>query len=251
MTSLDSRRLFLTLGGVATALVACRPEVPFEAEPAPRSTLPAAITPAISKDNAGGVGAVEDLMREHGVIRRLLVVYRETASRLRLKSAAVPPSALQRAAALMQTFGEDYHERALEEEHLFPAVRKAGGAAATLIDTLLAQHQRGREITSYVLGVSKQTIGVRNAEPLAHALEGFARMYEEHAAQEDTIVFQAWKDAMSKQQLDEMGELFEDIEHKTFGKDGFDDARGKIAAIEQELGITLASMLAPTPPVIL
>jgi hemerythrin-like domain-containing protein len=223
MSSRDGRRSFLVLATAGVALAACRNE-------------------------AEDVGAVEDLMREHGVIRRVLVAYRESAARLRLNPTAVPPDALQRAAKLMQNFGEDYHEKALEEAHLFPAVKKAGGTAASLIDSLLAQHRRGREITGYVLSTTRRAIGVGDAEPLARALEGFARMYEEHAAQEDTVVFQAWKKSMSKKQLDEMGDLFEDIEHKTFGKDGFDDASQKIAAIEASLGITLAGMLAPAPP---
>jgi hemerythrin-like domain-containing protein len=245
MTSLDSRRLFLSLAGSSAALVACQPGARVEAEPTRLAAQ------SSSEKKAKDVAAVEDLMREHGVIRRVLVVYREVATRLRHEPGAIPASAVQRAATLIQTFGEDCHERALEEAHLFPAVKKAGGVAATLVDTLLVQHQRGREITSYVSSVSKRAIGANNAEPLARALESFARMYEEHAAQEDTIVFQAWKESMSERQLHEMGELFEDIEHKTFGKDGFEDAREKIATIEGELGITLASLLAPAPPVAL
>ncbi|HEY5372204.1 MAG TPA: hemerythrin domain-containing protein [Polyangiaceae bacterium] len=227
MSLRDSRRSFLALATASVALTACR-----------------------SEDEDEDVGAVEDLMREHGVIRRVLVVYRESAMRLRVDPVTVPPEALQRAAQLMQNFGEDYHEKALEEAHLFPAVKRAGGAAAALIDALLAQHQRGREITGYVLSTTRQAIGVADAEPLARALEAFARMYEEHAAQEDTVVFQAWKKSMSKKQLDEMGDMFEDIEHKTFGKDGFDDAIEKIAAIEASLGLTLAGMLAPAPPAV-
>ena len=221
----DSRRSFLALATAGVALTACRGQ---------------------DED----VGAVEDLMREHGVIRRVLVVYRESAVRLRVNPLAVPPDALQSAAKLMQNFGEDYHEKALEEAHLFPAVKGAGGAAAALIDALLAQHQRGREITGYVLSSTRQAIGVAQAEPIARALEAFARMYEAHAAQEDTVVFQAWKKSMSKKQLEDMGDLFEDIEHKTFGKDGFDDASQKIAAIEASLGLTLAGMLAPAPPAV-
>jgi len=223
MSLRDGRRSFLALATAGVALAACR-------------------------DEDEDVGAVEDLMREHGVIRRVLVVYRESAARLRLNPTAVAPDALQKAAKLMQNFGEDYHEKALEEAYLFPAVKKAGGAAAGLIDSLLAQHQRGREITGYVLNVTRQAIGVSDAEPLARALEGFARMYEEHAAQEDTVVFQAWKKSMSKKQLDEMGDLFEDIEHKTFGKDGFDDASATIAGVEASLGLSLAGLLAPAPP---
>ena len=101
---------------------------------------------------------------------------------------------------------------------------------------------------AYIISVSRQSIGVATAEPLARNLEGFARMYEEHAAREDTIVFPAWKKALSPKQLDEMGELFEEIEHKAFGKDGFDDAVDKIAAIEREIGLDPAALTPPPPP---
>jgi len=249
MATLDNRRSFLTLAGASAALVACLPKASGAVASRTPSAEGASCPPATG--DVDDVSAVEDLMREHGVIRRLLVVYREAANRLRVDRGSVPPSALHGAASLMQNFGEDYHERALEEAHIFPAVRKAGGPASGLIDTLAAQHQRGREITSYVLSVSSRGISAGTAEPLAHALEGFARMYEEHAAQEDTVVFQAWKKSQSMPQLLAAGELFEEIEHKTFGKDGFDDARDKIAFIEQELGMTLAGTLAPPPPPIL
>jgi hemerythrin-like domain-containing protein len=251
MNQHDTRRAFLTVASASLVLGACRKDYPVAAEPPSPTPRPTASTATPTNDDKEGgddVGAVEDLMREHGVIRRILVVYRESAMHLRAKPTSFSTDALHGAAQLMQTFGENYHEKALEEAHLFPAVKKAGGAAASLIDTLVAQHQRGREITDYVLAVTKRPIGAASAEPLGRALEGFARMYEEHAAQEDTIVFQAWKKAMSKQQLSEMGDLFEDIEHKTFGKDGFDDASEKIAAIEASLGLTLAGMLAPPPP---
>jgi hypothetical protein len=45
-----------------------------------------------------------------------------------------------------------------------------------------------------------------------------------------------------------MGELFEEIEHRTFGKDGFDDAVDKIEAIERAFGLELAQFTAPPPP---
>jgi hypothetical protein len=46
-----------------------------------------------------------------------------------------------------------------------------------------------------------------------------------------------------------MGETFEDIEHRQFGKDGFDDAVKHIAAVEEALGYTdLAQFTAPAPP---
>ena len=74
-------------------------------------------------------------------------------------------------------------------------------------------------------------------------------MYENHAAREDTIVFQAWKDSLSAGQLREMSEKFEDIEHERFGKDGFEDADEKMGQVEQMLGFAdLDSFTAPPPP---
>lgn len=196
------------------------------------------------------VGAVEDLMREHGVIRRAILVYRDMAGKLRAKPASLDPELLHRTATMFRAFGEDYHEKKLEETHIFPTIKKAGGPAAAYVDVLIAQHQRGRELTDYILAVvAKGAIATGDAETLTRVLDSVELMYEHHAAREDTIVFPAWKDALSAQQLDEMGETFEEIEHQQFGKDGFEDAVAQIAQIEGALGMAdIAQFTAPPPP---
>src|SRR3954453_1088873 len=182
------------------------------------------------------VGAVEDLMREHGVLRRALLVYIETVPKLRVSPGSLDADAVARTAKLFRSFGEDYHERKLEEAHIFPSVRKADGPAAAYVDVLIAQHNRGREITDYILGVAgKGVIGTGDAEPLARVLETFVLMYQNHAAREDTVLFPAWKEALSERQLHEMGDKFEDIKLRTFGDDGFENAVKQIAQIGQLL----------------
>jgi hemerythrin-like domain-containing protein len=195
------------------------------------------------------VTATEDLMREHGVIRRALLVYSQIADKLRKSPSSVDSSALHKTAKLFRTFGEDYHERMLEEQHIFPIVRKMKGRAAGYPDILTAQHQRGREITDYTLAVtSGPKIGAQHGEPLARVFESFVRMYENHAAREDTIVFPAWKTNFSNKKLDELSDQFEDIEHKMFGKDGFEDAEKQISEIEATFGFTDLSQFTPPPP---
>lgn len=198
-------------------------------------------------DDEGEVTANEDLMREHGILRRILIVYREVAPKLVANAAAVDAAALADAARLFQTFGEHYHEQMLEEQHIFPIVRKAGGEAAGLVDTLLAQHARGREITAYILDRTKPgRVGAAEAQPMARTLTAFSRMYEPHTAREDTIVFPAFKKAVGPKGYDEFGDRFEDIERREFGGDGFDMALGKVADIERRLGTAdLASFTAP------
>jgi hemerythrin-like domain-containing protein len=189
-------------------------------------------------------------MREHGVLRRILFVYSEAAVRLRADPSAVPGDALQKAAVLFRAFGEDYHEKKLEEAYIFPAVKSMGGEVARLAEILPTQHQRGRDITDYVLSVTGDArVRANEAEPLARSLESLVRMYRPHAAREDTIVFPAWKQTLTAKQLDEMNDTFEEIEHREFGEDGFENAVRKIGAIEAELGLAdIAAFTAAAPP---
>lgn len=232
-----SRRAALAAAGLVTATVL---------------TLPGCARPEKGGEKKGeaDVSATEDLMREHGVLRRLLILYREAAGLIRASTTTLDLAALGGAAELFRSFGEAYHEQQLEEAHVFPMVKKAGGRAAGLIDTLVAQHRRGREINDYVVARARAgRLGTGQAEPLAAALESFARMYERHAAIEDTVVFQAWRDSLNARELDAWSDRFEDIERETFKGDGFDLALEQAASLEQRLGLAdLARFTAAPPP---
>ncbi len=158
-------------------------------------------------------------------------------------------AALADAARLFRDFGEDYHEHMLEEAYIFPEVRKAGGPNEKLVEILLAQHQRGREITDFIQRTSSRGKISGDAEQLAKALGSMSRMYNAHSAWEDTVIFPSWKSTQSKHRLEELADKFEDIEHEKFGKEGFEDAVARIAKIEQALGLgNLASFTAHPPP---
>lgn len=63
-------------------------------------------------------------MREHGVLKRVLLVYEEAIRRIDAKQ-DLPPEAVREGATIIRTFIEDYHEK-LEEDSLFPRFEKAG-----------------------------------------------------------------------------------------------------------------------------
>lgn len=193
------------------------------------------------------VSAVEDLMREHGVLRRILILYREAAARLRAGQ-TIDGAALHSAASLFQSFGERYHETMLEQEHVFPVLRRT--RLAPLVDTLLLQHRRSNEITAWIIAQTRGgSIGTAAAASLAAALPAFARMYEAHSAREDTIVFPAFKKALSPARIAALGEQFEEIEHRQFGGDGFDMALATVARAEAAFGLAdLGTFTAPAPP---
>lgn len=209
----------------------------------------AVVEPEPSKEVMGGeVTATEDLMREHGILRRALFVYSEAAARLRSKPSDVSPDALLRTAKLFRTFGEDYHEKKLEEAFIFPAVKKAGGVAAGYTDILIEQHNRGRDLTDYILDLTKTVkFEAENGTVLARVLDFMVRMYRPHAAREDTVIFPAWKMTLTAKQLDGMNDKFEDIEDEMLGKNGFENAVKQISEIESELG--LADLKQFTSPV--
>jgi hemerythrin-like domain-containing protein len=231
-----------------------------KAPPAPRRTFligTAAAGVAVlagrshaKEDEAGEVTANEDLMREHGVIRRALFVYQDAARRARSDPGSMPLPNLLDTARLFRQFAEDYHERALEEAHIFPVVRKLKSPVSQLPDVLLAQHRRGREITDYVMHVAGgKRLGTGEGETLASTLESFVAMYGPHTAREDTVLFPAWKAALGEKGYDEVGDQFEDLERKMLGADGFEHALRHIAAIEDSFGLSnLATVTAPPPP---
>jgi hemerythrin-like domain-containing protein len=203
-----------------------------------------------SDEEAEEVTPLEDLMREHGVLRRALFVFSEAAAVLPHDPQGVWADAIQKAAKLFREFGEDYHEKKLEEQFIFPLIKQKAptGPAGSYPDILTAQHARGREITDYILASTAAGKIGANSTGLSKALNGFVRMYDAHAAREDTIVFPAWKDLIKPDEYAELGEKFEDIEHEQFGEDGYENAVKQIAAIETSVGLDDISKLTPAGP---
>jgi hemerythrin-like domain-containing protein len=184
------------------------------------------------------IGPGEDLMREHGVLRRVLLIYDEVCRRLDGPAGApVEVEAIQRGAKLIRSFVEDYHERQ-EEEFVFPRFERAG-KLVELVRTLRAQHQAGRKLTDRVLGLATATNVKDPAQrrALRDQLRLFGGMYAPHAAREDTVLFPALHGLLGPHEYDALGEDFERREHQLFGGDGFERAVSEVDAIERSLGI--------------
>ena len=180
------------------------------------------------------VSTNEDLMREHGILKRVLLAYDKIIRRIRARQ-DFPPQSVTDGATIIRKFIEDYHEK-LEEDHLFPRFRKAA-KLVDLVDILYGQHQAGRRLTDRILATAGALKTRDDHNRLAGDLEAFNRMYAPHEAREDTILFPELHKIVSPHEYDAMGEQFESIERKTFGGDGFDIYVDKAAALERSLGI--------------
>jgi len=179
------------------------------------------------------VGPTEDLMREHGVLNRVLLVYDHFIYSIDQKK-DFKPELVTGAANIIRSFVEDYHERQ-EEQFLFPRFEKAG-VLTDLVPVLKAQHQAGRKLTDQVLNLAKSRSGDDRAK-LGESLRQFVRMYRPHEAREDTVLFPELRKIVSPHEFDALGEQFETNEHKQFGADGFELYRDKVADLEKQLGI--------------
>ena len=198
------RRRFVS-GLVATSAIVCAPAWPF----------------AQQRDNHGGgsesarkdeeeVSPPEDLMREHGVLNRVLLVYDEAIRRLDSKQ-DLPPDPLRDAASIIRTFIEDYHEK-LEEDYLFPRFEKAK-KLTDLTAVLRAQHQAGRTLTDQItqLATAASLKDASSASKLREAMRQFIRMYAPHEAREDTVLFPMLRGIVSKNEFDALGDASVDF----------------------------------------
>lgn len=208
----------LAFAAGATALVAgCRRESKEEAE----------VTPG------------EDLMQEHGVLERVLLVYEEAIARL-VRREAFDLALVGSAAGIVRRFIEEYHEKQ-EEDSVFPRL-EAAHREAELVATLRRQHQRGREVTAEI---TRLATARGNPTELVAPLRAFVRMYRPHAAREDTVLFPAFRELVGEKAYHELGEQFEDNEHAHFGEHGFEKVLAEVLALETAFGI--ADLAAFTP----
>lgn len=224
------RREFLTASAAGFALAACAGAGAARGEQAG--------APKKEHDEAE-VTPGEDLMQEHGVLERILLIYDEAAGRIE-RSEKLDLAVLATAGGIVRRFVEDYHEK-LEEQFVFPRLQKAR-RDVDLVAVLLRQHERGRQVTDDIV----RKAGAAATPELAQALRAFARMYRPHAAREDTVLFPAFRDVVGRSGYRELGEQFEDKEHEIFGEHGFENAVAEVARLEAALGIgDLARFTAP------
>ena len=165
MSTEGTRRRFLglALGGAAGAA----------------GVLAASSALARPEQEEEGVAPSEDLMREHGVLKRVLLVYGEAIRRIDAH-ADLPPEPVADSAKIIHDFIEEYHEK-LEEDQLFPRFRKAN-RLVDLVDVLDAQHKAGRKLTAEIsrLATRKSLRDPDDSRRIRTAMEQFIRMYSPH-----------------------------------------------------------------------
>ncbi|EKQ56858.1 MULTISPECIES: hypothetical protein [unclassified Clostridium] len=186
------------------------------------------------------ISPTEDLMREHGILHRVLLIYNDAIKYLRgqkINNQLNIYYIINRTACITHKFIEGYHQK-LEEQYVFPRFLQ-NNRHIELINTLRIQHDAASRITENILHLSsiEKTFYFQNSIYLIQSLITYINMYEPHSAREDTVVFPIFHELISREEFDKLGDLFEEIEEQKFGKDGFTNIVNEVAQIENILGI--------------
>jgi hemerythrin-like domain-containing protein len=230
----ETRRGFLWRGGLMAAATLLPATLP--AQPQTPKTGPASERETKPESEAEQISPAEDLMREHGALSRILLIYDEACLRLG-HGQEFPAEVLASAAGLVRRFVEDYHEK-LEEDYLFPRFEKQG-KLTDLVKVLRQQHQAGRRLTAGIIALSSPAAFKEEAQRkrLIESLTQFNRMYRPHKAREDTVLFPAFRGVVTPRELGELGEQFEQREDQLFGEKGFEKIVGQVAELETQVGL--------------
>jgi hemerythrin-like domain-containing protein len=188
------------------------------------------------------VTATEDLMREHGVVERLLLIYGTGVRRLG-NGEDIDPAIFIQAAETMRDFVHDYHEKN-EEEQVFPRFKTAG-RMVELVNVLLAQHGACRKLTERVLDLAPKSGSKAERQQMIDAMHATITLYRPHAAREDTDVFPTLRSLVTPNEFEQIGEALEKRESEKFGADGFEKVVRKVEALEKRLGINDLSQFTP------
>lgn len=194
------------------------------------------------------ISPTEDLMREHGVLHRILLIYNDALKYLKgqkLNNQINIYCVIYNTASIAHEFIENYHQK-LEEQYVFPKFSRSP-KYIELINTLLNQHNAAHDLTENILYFSsiKNICHFQNTIQLIRLLSLYINMYEPHSAREDTVVFPAFHELVTPEEFKELGERFEEIEEEKFGKDGFKHIVNEVAKIEKVLGIYNLAQFTP------
>ena len=184
----------------------------------------------------------EDLMREHAVLDRIMLIY-ESGLRRANQGEDIDPAVFVQSATIVRDFVHDYHEKS-EEELVFARFKK-GGRMVELVNVLIAQHGAGRKLTERILAAAPQARSREPREAMGRDLQAFITMYRPHTAREDTDIFPTLRQLVNGQEYDEISEELEKRERQAFGADGFEKIAKKVAEVEKVIGINDLEVFTP------
>lgn len=187
---------------------------------------------------------IEDLMVQHSVLRRVLLIYEECIHRLNNQE-EIDPELITGATEVINRVIINLHAP-LEHAFIFPRY-ETSPKYSEMGRILKEQHEA-------VTSVEKDILKYSNKESLTNPVNknelidffGKAiRVFRPHIDREDTEMFPEFKNFISVEEYYKLGDKFIDLEHQKFGEEGLKSMVDKVALIEKQLGINDLSSFTP------
>lgn len=187
--------------------------------------------------------ATEELVTEHGAIKRMLRIIDEVSRRLDAGE-PVATEDLEGIVEFIRVFADKCHH-AKEEGHLFPAMVQRGVPAESgPIGVMLYEHDLGRE---HVRAMGEALAGAARGERAAaqafseHA-RGYAGLLRDHIAKEDSILYPMAERVLDSAEDDRLFEAFERVETDVVGQGRHEEFHRMLDRLEETyLGKTAAA----------
>ncbi len=222
MDRTSGRRTLMHLAAISGLVVTAGLALPAQARDTKKKGVDEAVSPP------------EDLMREHAILDRIMLVYESGMRRLG-QGEDIDPAVFVQSARIVRDFIHDYHEKS-EEELIFPRFKTAG-RMVDLVNVLIAQHGAGRKLTERILAAAPQARSREPREAMARDVRAFIAMYRPHEAREATDLFPTLRQLVTSDEYDGIAEEMEKRERQVFGADGFEKTVKKVAEVETVIGI--------------
>jgi hemerythrin-like domain-containing protein len=230
MNKATSRRALLHVGALSGIAAASGLALPALARDTKKTGAEEAISPP------------EDLMREHAILDRILLVY-EAGMRRAGQGEDIDPAIFEHSAGIVRDFIHDYHEK-MEEELVF-ARFKSGGRMVELVGVLANQHAAGRKLTERILAAAPQARNREPREAMGKDVQALIAMYRPHMAREATDLFPALRQLVTADEYAAMADEMDKRERQAFGADGFEKTVKKVAEVEKVIGIEDIDVFTP------
>jgi hemerythrin-like domain-containing protein len=164
------------------------------------------------------VQATEVLKTEHRAIELMLRILDNVSDRLE-RGETVDTGDLEAMVEFIRVFADRCHH-AKEEDHLFPAMEKAGiPREGGPVGVMLFEHDRGREfVRGLAEGISRLSQGDTGAAAqVVRNARGYANLLREHINQEDNILYEIADAQLSHEEQARLVEEFERVEEERVG----------------------------------
>ncbi len=179
----------------------------------------------------------EILVEEHQVIEGLLASL-ENAAGQAARGGSIRPGFFIEAADFIKGFTDGCHHRK-EEGVLFPALVEAGvPARGGPVEMMLAEHQRGRELTRQLRAAAERWAGGDPSarQAVVDSALGYVKLLRGHIYKENNVLFPLAERLLPPGRQAEVGEAFEHVEHEETGAGIHEKYLGMAAALAKEIG---------------